>query len=524
MVQSTAAQRLAFAPLRYSLAVANVAAALIISGPLERLLVTATLERFVDGIALMYAAVVLSAWLGGIGPGLLAAFLAVLAVDYFYTPPLHTVVLEFVYLPRVAIFALSGLLVGWLSTRRTRAEEALRRSYDELEVRVQERTADLAQSNQQLHAEITARQRAEASLRQQAELLDLTHDTVFVRDMNEVIRYWNRGAEELYGWMRGEAVGKVSHHLMHTVFPVPLADIMAQVTDTGRWEGELVHTRRNGTNVVVASRWSLQRDDEGRPVAILETNNDITERKRAEEALQKAQAELAHITRVMAVEELAASIAHEINQPLAAVVTNVGACLRWLARDPPNLDEARDALERVVRDGNRASDVIARVRMLVRKSPPERTLLDVNDVIGEVLRLVHAEVVRQRVSVRTSLAEDLPRVIGDRVQLQQVLINLIVNAIDAMHAVTDRSRELIVRAQRDGFGDVCVAVQDAGIGLDTQTMDRLFDAYFTTKPYGMGMGLSISRLIIEAHGGRLWATPNADRGATFQFTLPPAEA
>jgi two-component system, LuxR family, sensor kinase FixL len=485
MVESTTAvQPLAFAPLRYGLAVVTVAAALIITGRLERLLVTPPLERFVDAVSLLYAAVVLSAWLGGIGPGVLAGFLAVLAIDYFYTPPLHAVVLDLVYLPRIAIFALSGLLIGWLNIRRTRAEDALKRSYDELEVRVQERTADLTRSNQQLHTEIAARKRAEEMLRERAELLDLTHDTVFVRDMNDVITYWNRGAEELYGWTRGEAVGKVSHDLTQTVFPAPLAEIMAQLIRTGRWDGELVHTRRDRTTVVVASRWSLSRDDDGRPVAILETNNDTTERKRAEQGLQKAQAELAHITRVMAVEELAASIAHEINQPLAAIVTNIGACVRWLARDPPNLDEARDALERVIRDGNRASEVIARVRMLVRKSAPERTLLDIKDVIGEVIRVVQGEAARQHVSLRTSLADDVPPVLGDRIQLQQVLLNLVVNGIEAMTAVTDRPRELMIRTQRDESGGVLVAVQDSGIGFDTQTMDRLFETFF--RPSLMG--------------------------------------
>jgi len=256
-----------------------------------------------------------SAWLGGIGPGLLAAVLGVLAVDYFLTPPLYAFSLDIDDLARLAVFAPSAVLVGWLSVRRTRVEDALRRSHDELEVRVQERTADLTRSNQQLHAEVDARKRAEHTLREHAALLDLTHDTVFVRDVNDMITYWNRGAEELYGWSRKEAVGKNSHDLNQTVFPAPWEDIKAELIRTGRWEGELIHTRRDGTKVVVASRWSLQRDDQGRPAGTLETNNDITERKRAEEALQGSQAELAHVTRVTTLGELAASIAHEINQP-----------------------------------------------------------------------------------------------------------------------------------------------------------------------------------------------------------------
>ena len=180
-------------------------------------------------------------------------------------------------------------------------------------------------------------------LREQASLLNLTHDTVFVRDTSDVITYWNRGAEERYGWKREEAVGKISHQLMQTIFPAPLEEINAELLRTGRWDGELVHTARDGTQVIVASRWSLQRDKQGLPAAILETNNNITEQKRAEEALRQAQAELAHVTRVTTLGELAASIAHEVNQPLSGIITNSNACIRWLAGDSPNLDEAREA-------------------------------------------------------------------------------------------------------------------------------------------------------------------------------------
>ncbi len=219
------------------------------------------------------------------------------------------------------------------------------------------------------------RKRGEEALRERAKLLDLTHDTVFVRDNNDVITFWNHGAEKLYGWTKNEAVGRVSHHLTQTIFPAPLEEINAELNSTGRWEGELIHTRRDGTQVVVASRWALQLDDKrGKPIAILETNNDITESKRAEEALHKAQAELAHVTRVATLGEMTASISHEVNQPLAAVVTNANACLRWLARQSPDLDEARTAVERIIRDGSRASEVIGRIRDLVKKSPPRAGL------------------------------------------------------------------------------------------------------------------------------------------------------
>src|SRR5206468_3722047 len=243
------------------------------------------------------------------------------------------------------------------------------------------------------------------------------------------------------------------------------------------------------------------------------------ERSRAEHALREAQAELAHVTRVMTMGELAASIAHEINQPLAAVVTNANACLRWLTGPIPNLDEGRAAVARIARDGNRASDVIGRIRALVKKSATEQAHLDINEVIQEVLGLIQTEIRKNEVVLRRKLAPDLPRILGDRVQLQQVILNLMMNGIEAMSAVTDRSRDLLIRSCRYESDKVLIAVQDSGTGLETESLDHLFTAFFTTKPKGMGMGLAISRSIIEAHGGKLWASPNDGPGATFQFTL-----
>jgi len=354
--------------------------------------------------------------------------------------------------------------------------------------------------------------------REQAQLLDLTHDTIFVSDMSDVITYWNRGAEELYGWTREEVLGKVTHQLLETIFPEPLQVITATLLRTGRWEGELVHTKRDGTQVTVASRWSLQRDEDGKPVATLETNNDVSAHRQSEESLRKSQAELARVTRVTTLGELAASIAHEVNQPIAGVVTNANACLRWLGRDLPDLDEARAAAQRIVRDGNRASEVIARIRALVGKTGTAKERLDVNGAIRDVLALTKGEARRARVTLRTELAGELPPVLADRVQVQQVMLNLITNGIEAMSTVADRPRVLIIRTER-GQDDVRVAVQDSGVGLDAESAKRIFDAFYTTKSGGMGIGLSISRSILEDHGGRLWAEPNDGPGATFQFTL-----
>jgi two-component system sensor kinase FixL len=524
MAESAAAPRRPPAALRYGLAVASVAlVAALTTGPLGHLLFPEPPERFVHGVTFLYAAGVFSAWLGGVGPGLLAALLAVLVVDYFITPPLYWISLDFDFFLRAAVFALSALLVGWLSVRRRRMEDALRLSRDQLELRVQERTADLTRSNEQLQREIAARTRAEETLREQAALLDLTHDTVFVRDENDVITYWNRGAEELYGWTKAEAVGTVSHVHMQTVFPAPLKEIMGVLTRTGRWEGELVHTRRDGTTVIVASRWALLRAAPGQPAAVLETNNDITERKRAEDALRHAQTELAHITRVTTLGELAASIAHEINQPLGAIVADASACLNWLAADRPPLDLVRESLAAVVDDGNRAAEVLTRIRALLARSAVPRQPCQLAEVVGDVLPIVRPELGRHGIALEMALASDLPPVLGDLIQLQQVFLNLLLNAAEAERDVPPARRRVTVRATREARADgpwAVIAVEDAGVGLPDPDAAHLFDPFYTTKPGGLGMGLSISRSIVDRHGGRLWATANPDHGATFHIALP----
>jgi NO-binding membrane sensor protein with MHYT domain len=246
----------------------------------------------------------------------------------------------------------------------------------------------------------------------------------------------------------------------------------------------------------------------------------LFERKRVEEALRQAQSDLAHVTRVTTLGELTASIAHEVNQPLAAVVTNAEACLRWLGRETPNLDEARRALERIIEDGNRAGEVIRHLRALSSKTETEKAPLDINDVVNEVIALVQRELLSHRVSLRTELAPALPMVLADRVQLQQVIINLVINGIEAMQPVTDRPRELVIRSHLVEAQQVLVVVKDCGVGISAENADQLFNAFFTTKSSGMGMGLSICRSIIEAHGGRLSGSGDVGPGATFQFALP----
>jgi C4-dicarboxylate-specific signal transduction histidine kinase len=363
---------------RYGLAVLAVGAALLI---------TASLEHYTDITPLFYAAIVVSAWFGGMGPGLLAVVLAELSIDYYFVEPLYTLRLGPKPFSFLVVFGFLAVLTSWMSSKRRRAEAGLRQARDELETRVQERTRELRQAN---------------------------------------------------------------------------------------------------------------------------------------DTLREREAELTHVTRVMTLGELTASIAHEINQPLAAIVTNGNACLRWLDSATPNFSEARQAVQRIIKDSYRASEVIARIRTLVKKAPPRNDLVDLNEVIVEVLALAQSETRRHRVSLKQQLANDLPRVRGDRVQLQQVILNLIINGLEAIAKSKDATRELTISSGVDDSNNVIVAVKDSGEGLDAANLERVFDAFYTTKAEGMGMGLAISRTIIESHGGRLWATPNSPKGAVFQFTLSTA--
>lgn len=491
---------------------------------------------------------------------------------------------------------------------------------------------------------------AERVQREQAQLLDLTHDTVFVRDLRDVISYWNHAAEVLYGWSKADAIGRSADELLATVFPAPRERIRESLMRDGHWSGELVHTKRDGTQVVVASRWTLQYDEKNQPIATLETNNDITQRKRAEELLRKSQAqylaeaqrlsrtgsfgwdlasgeifwseqafaiferdpastpsidtvrerihpedlpifermlsdvaghterfdiehrllfddgrikylhvvahasqdatgrrqfvgalmdvtearrtaaqlrqaqnELARASRISALGELSASIAHEVGQPLAAIVTSGEACLRWLRRQPPEMTEIEACVTEMTAEGNRAAGIVQRVRRMMRGAPPERAPVVLNELVYEVAALIRGELDNHRVSLRLNLANGLPAVVADRVQLQQVLINILINGMQSMSAAEGK-RELVVASEIDAAGAVVVAVRDNGPGIAAADLPRLFDAFFTTKRTGMGMGLAICSSIVEAHGGRIWAVNNPGSGSTFSFTLPAVHA
>jgi PAS domain S-box-containing protein len=374
--------------------------------------------------------------------------------------------------------------------------------------------------------DITVRKRAEEELRRSeaylAEAQRLSHTGSWAWNVSTGEVFWSRELFRIFGLDPAKTALNIDfirklRHPEDQPFVEQMFD--ASVREKRDFEmesrivlpdGSLRHVHTVGRPVV---------DDSNNLIEFVGSVMDVTERKQAEEKLRKAQVELAHVTRVMTMGELTTSIAHEVNQPLAAIVTNSNACMRWLAGDSPNLDEAREAARRIIRDGNRASEVITRIRALSKKTGTEKERLDLNEAIQEVVTLTQGEVRRNGVALRTELAGDLPPVPGDRVELQQVVLNLIMNGIEAMSGVGNRARELVIRTQSGEADQVRVIVQDSGIGLDPLSTERIFDAFYTTKPQGMGMGLAISRSIVENHGGRLWAVPNDGPGATFQFTL-----
>jgi len=421
----------------------------------------------------------------------------------------------------VTILVLGTAILTSSVDRLTEAE--VRRLNEGLEQRVVERTRQLTAANEQLRREIAERQRAEDALRRSEDRLRSVIDTipalVWSKMPDGSADFFNQRFREYTGLSVEEGLGEGWLKAFHPEDRASSVDEWRSAFATGKpFEFEARLRRADGEYRWFLLRGVPLRDELGNIIKWYGTTTDIEDRKRAEWALQEAQAGLSHVTRVMAMGELVASIAHEVNQPLTGVVTNANFCLRQLASETPNLEKLREAIAEIVNDGTRASAVISRIRALLMKAAPERVELDINEIIQEVAILVRNEVTRNRISLRNDLAPDLPRVLGDRVQLQQVLINLVMNGIDAMRTLTDRSRELLIKSAKNPAG-VLIQVQDSGPGLDLEQADRIFEPFFTTKPEGIGMGLSISRSIVESHGGRLWAVPGSN-GALFQFTLP----
>jgi len=325
------------------------------------------------------------------------------------------------------------------------------------------------------------------------------------------LEFTGRSMEDMLGWGWGSLV----HPEDLTRY---IGDWQAAVATGEAMESEARVRRMDGDYRWLLIRNVPLRNELGNIVNWYGTAIDIEERHRAEEALRQAKSDLAHVSRVTTMGELTASLAHEVNQPIAAAVTSANSCLHWLASEVPNLDKARAAAARIVKDGTRAAEIISRIRLLFQKGTLKLELVDVNEVIEEMIVLLHGETTRYSISVRTELTADLPQVMGDRVQLQQVMMNLMINSIDAMKAV-DGTLELTIKSQRADNEQLLVTISDTGVGLPPQQTDQIFNAFFTTKAHGTGMGLRICRSIVESHGGRLWAAASG-RGATFQFTLP----
>jgi PAS domain S-box-containing protein len=419
-----------------------------------------------------------------------------------------------------------------LQEARLRSEQ--KRVASELDLRVAQRTAELASANEELRKEVADRKHAEEGLRSSEEkhrvIVEAANDAVVSMDESGAILLANPATRRIFGYDSAEMVGKPMTMLMPEMMRKLHENGFKRYLDTGKrhlnWQGvEVTAQRKDGQEFPVEVSFG-ELTSAGHKV-FTGFIRDISERKQAEDQLrasernlQMTQAELARVSRLTTMGELAASIAHEVNQPLTAVINNASACLRLLANRSLEPEVLRRALEGVVADGTRASAVLARIRAFIKKEPAEKSELDINEVIQEVLALAGRELYENRVLPDRQLNTDLPTVLADRVQLQQVLLNLIMNGVEAMAAVTDRPRLLGVQSRTDESGDVLIAVSDSGTGVGSE-LDRVFNPFFTTKENGMGMGLSISRSLVEGHGGRLWAAPNSPHGAVFSFTLPP---
>jgi PAS domain S-box-containing protein len=497
------------AQLRYGLAVVSVAAALGLSLVFTYFHLPQTFGAFaLSSIAITF-------WYAGIAPGVLAAVLSSIVRDSLFESKTSTV--------SRFLFDLVFLVFAFFMTRVARVR-------NELELRVLERTAELTQLNDDLKREIVKHNQVEAELRlseaylAEAQRLSHTGSWAWSPPPGD-IRYWSEECYRVQGFDPKEGQPRFEEFLqrVHPDDQVRIAEVIdGAVREKEDFEfdyriiypsGEIRDARSLGHPIL---------DSSGDLVEYVGTIIDVTERRQAEnerKRLHEAQADLAHASRLTAMGELTASLAHEVNQPITAVVNGASTCIRWLTREEPDLREAREAASGVIRNAKRAADIINRIRSISKKGESKRQLVDVNELIGEIIALLRNEASRYSISIRTDLDADVPKVMADAVQVQQVMMNLIMNSIDAMKDV-DQKRELSIKSRRAEDEQLTIFVSDTGIGLPPQQTDQIFDAFFTTKSHGLGMGLRISRSIVESHGGRLWAADNSPRGASFSFTLP----
>jgi PAS domain S-box-containing protein len=478
----------------YGLALALVAAAL-------GLALVADLHAIEHlGFPLFLMAVSAAVWYGGPGPGALAIVLASLCFNYFFTDPRYTFYIDASDRAYFAVFVLFAVLIGSFASRRRQVEQALRRARDELAAEVVTRT-------------------------EQASLLDLTHDTIFVRDMNDIITYWNRGAEELYGWTSAQAIGKSAREFLQTVLPRPPDEIRAELLRAGRWEGELRKTKADGTQVVVASRWSLRRDEHDRPVAILETNNDITERKRREEEIRQLNTDLERRGRELEasnkeLEAFAYSTSHDLRAPLRHMAGYSELLQKHAASvlDEKSRRYVTMLLESAKRMGALIDDLLAFSR--IGRAEARNTLVSLGQLVGEVVGEIQRETEGRRIVWRVGA---LPDLYGDRSMLRIALVNLISNAVKFTR--TRAQAEIEIGCADNGDpGEVVVFVRDNGVGFDMRYVNKLFGVFqrlHRAEAFeGTGIGLATVQRIVARHGGRAWAEGVLDGGATFYFSAP----
>jgi PAS domain S-box-containing protein len=499
----------ASAVLRYGLAFASVAAALGLASAFLYFHLPQTFGTFA------LSAIAVTFWYAGTKPGILAALLSSVVRDFLFDA--HT------SSESRLLFDLVFLVFALLMTQVVRGR-------NDLQLRVAERTAELTQLNDNLKREIAKHNQIEAELRlseaylAEAQRLSHTGSWAWSPPPGD-IRYWSEECYRVQGFDPKGGQPRLEEFLrrVHPDDQARIADVIdTAVREKEEFEfdyriihpgGEIRYARSVGHPILGPT---------GDLVEFVGTIIDVTDRKQAEkerERLREAQADLAHASRLTTMGELTASLAHEVNQPITAVINGASTCVRWLTREDPDLGEAREAASGVIRNAKRAADIINRIRSISKKGESKRQLVDVNELIGEMIALLRNEANRYSISIRADLDTELPKVMADSVQVQQVMMNLIMNSIDAMKAV-DRARELVIRSRREEDQYLMISVTDSGVGLPAEQANQIFDAFFTTKSHGLGMGLRISRSIVESHGGRLWAANNSPHGASFSFTLP----